>query len=93
MIPALIGLFGQVAPLLVGSKTVKKVKGVETIIKGKGLLDSKTANFAHAKVVASIITVWTIPLPEAVRWLLTAIATVIWAVELYLRVVTREKVG
>lgn len=58
----------------------------------KGLIRSKTANFAHCKVVGGVLAVYAMELPTALFLGLSGVILVDWAATLVLRFMTKGPV-
>lgn len=77
------------APTIMELINGKKAGGV---VLTKGLIRSKTANFAHAKVVGGVLAIYAMELPQMLFWGLVGVLLVDWAANLILRFMTREPV-
>ena len=87
-----VTLFQTVKPLLVGSK--EQSAGRAIIPATKGLLQSKTATAATTSLLMKLTGCWLIPgIPEWMRMVGAGAFIIEWAASLYLRVITKEKVG
>ena len=87
-----VTLFQTVKPLLMGGKEQSVAGGI--IPATKGLLQSKTAGAATSSLLMKLAGCWLIPgIPEWMRMVGVGAFIIEWAVSLYLRVITKEKVG
>ena len=58
----------------------------------KGLIRSKTARFATGSLVAKIMGVWMLPLPQSALWALSGVILLEWGASIYLRAITKQEV-
>ena len=58
----------------------------------KGLIRSKTAQFATGAMAAKMVALWALPLPETALWGLSVVFLVEYLAALYFRSITVEEV-
>ena len=90
-------ILSQIVPLLIGKAAESVVTGsgagnMVLQVATKGLLKSKTANYAHLKVVGGVLALYAMELPQILFWGLTAAILIDWGVNIYLRVRTNSPV-
>ena len=90
--PAAILALGK---LIIGEVVSSAVEGKKEPLKevvSKGLIRSKTANVAHAGMVAKLTAAWMLPFPTHLLWILTGVIIAEWAGNLWLRIKTKGPV-
>ena len=87
-----VTLFQTVKPLLMGGQE-QSIAGA-IIPATKGLLQSKTVKTATGSLLMKLAGCWVIPgIPEWMRMVGAGAFVIEWAASIYLRIITKEKVG
>lgn len=85
-------LFQTIKPLILGEKE-QFIAGA-IIPATKGLLQSKTVKAATGSLLMKLAGCWMIPgIPEWMRMVGAGAFIIEWGASLYLRIITKEKVG
>ena len=93
LIPLVTALAPTLIEKIVGKKKAQAIEGVvKPILESKGLLRSKTAQFASGALVGKLLALWVLPLPQRALWVLSAVILAEWGASILLRLKTKEAV-
>ena len=92
-IPAIVAaILPTIIEKVFGKKTKQVIEGAEKVLEAKGLIRSKTAQFASGALAGKLLALWVLTLPDKALWALSAVILVEYVGSIVLRLKTKDPV-